>query len=99
MFRQVAFLEISRSPLLTGVAGLQHTICKATKNELLTKFLKCALKLTENFQEVISNGVPYQKFTDLKTAVSDMRVFKIPEVASMVEFLSSDAGANRFSTE
>ena len=64
----MAFLEISKSPLLTGVAGLQYTVCNATKNELLTKFLKCALKLTENFQEVISTEVPYQKFTDLQTA-------------------------------
>ena len=49
MFRKVAFLEISRNPLLTGVAGLQYTVCNATKNELQTKFLKCALKLIENF--------------------------------------------------
>ena len=51
MFRKVAFLEISRSFLLTGVAGLQYTVCNATKNELLTKFRKCAFKLKENFQE------------------------------------------------
>ena len=31
------------------VAGLQYSVCNATKNKLLTKFLKCALKLTENF--------------------------------------------------
>ena len=68
MFQKVAFLEISRSPLLTGVTGLQYTVCNATKNELLTKFLKCALKLTENVQEVISTEVPYRKFTDLQTA-------------------------------
>ena len=49
MFRKVAFPEISRNPLLTGVAGLQYTVCNATKNELQTKFLKCALKLIENF--------------------------------------------------
>ena len=45
MLRKVAFLEISRSPLLIGNASLQYTVCNATKNELLTKFLKCALKL------------------------------------------------------
>ena len=54
-----SFLEISRSPFLTGVAGLQYTVCNAIKNEVLTKFIKCALKLTENFRELISNGVPY----------------------------------------
>ena len=97
MFQKVAFLEISRSPLLTGVAGLQYTVCNATKNELLTKFLKCVLKLTENFQEMISTEVPYQKFTDLQTAAE--HVFKAPKVVSMVEFLSSEAGANGFSTE
>ena len=97
MFRKVAFLEISRSPLLTGVAGLQYSVCNATKNELLTKFLKYALKLTENFQKVISTEVPYQKFTDLQTAA--LRVFKAPKVASMVEFLSSEAGTNEFSTK
>ena len=58
MFRKEAFLEISRSPLLTAVAGLQSTVYNATKNELLTKFVKGALKLTENFQEMISNGIP-----------------------------------------
>ena len=30
MFRKVAFLEISRSPLLTGVVGLLYSVCKAT---------------------------------------------------------------------
>ena len=51
MFRKVPFLEISRS--------LQSTVYNATKSELLTKFVKDALKLTENFQEMISNGVPF----------------------------------------
>ena len=40
---------------------------------------------------------PYQKLTDLQTTV--LRVIKAPKVASMVEFLSSEAGANGFSTE
>ena len=59
MFRKVAFLGILRSPLLTAVAGLQSTVYNATKNELLTKFVEGALKLTENFQEMISNGIPF----------------------------------------
>ena len=59
MLRKVAFLEISRSPLLTAIAGLQSTVYNATKNDLLTKFVKGALKLTENFQEMISNGTPF----------------------------------------
>ena len=59
MFRKVALLEISKSPLLTAVAGLRSTVYNATKNELLTKFVKGALKLTENLQEMISNGVPF----------------------------------------
>ena len=59
MFRKVAFLEISKSTLLTVIAGLQSTVYNTIKNELLTKFVKGALKLTENFQEMISNGVPF----------------------------------------
>ena len=98
MLRNVAFPEISTSPLLTGVAGLQYTVCKATKIKLLTKFLsKYALNLTENFQEVIYTEVPYQKFTDLQTAA--LHVFKAPERAPMVEILFSEAGANGFSTD
>ena len=97
MFRNVAFLEISRSPLSTGVAAWQYTVCNATKNELLTKILKYNLKLIENFQEVISTEAPCEKFTDLQTAA--LRVFKAPALASMRELLSSDAGANGFSTE
>ena len=54
MFQKVTLLEISRSPLFIGVAGFQYTICNATRNELLTIFLKGVLKLTENFQEVVS---------------------------------------------
>ena len=34
MFRKKALLEISRGSLLTEVAGLQYTVCNATKNEL-----------------------------------------------------------------
>ena len=49
MFRKVTFLAISKSLLLTGVAGLQSTVYNATKNELFTKFVESALKLTENF--------------------------------------------------
>ena len=58
---------------------------------------KCALKLTEKFQEVISTEVPYQKFTDLQTAA--LLVFKAPKVTALVEFLSSEAGTNEFSTK
>ena len=59
MFRKAAFSKISKSPPLAAVAGLQSTADNVTKNELLTKFVKGALKLTENFQEMISNGVPF----------------------------------------
>ena len=75
MFRKVALLEISRSPLLPRVAGLEYTFCNTTKNELLTKFHEGAFKLKENFQEVISNGVPYQKFTDLQTPAFSLACF------------------------
>ena len=63
------------SLFLTRVASLQYTFCNATKYELLTKFLEGAFKFTENFQEVISNGVPYQKFTELQTAAFSLASF------------------------
>ena len=46
-----------------------------TKGELVVKFLEGALKLTENFKEVISNGVPYQKLTNLQTAAVGLVCF------------------------
>ena len=86
--RKVALLEISRNPLLTRVVGLQYTFCDATINELLTKFPEGAFK-TKDFQKVISNGVPCQKFTDLQTTALALRVFKIPKITSTVELISS----------
>ena len=47
----------------------------ASKNKLLTKFLKLGLKLTEIFLEVISDGVPYQKFTNLQNAALSLACF------------------------
>ena len=72
IFRKVALLEISRGPLL--FAGW-YTVCNATKNELPAKFLEDGLKRTENFQEVISNGMPYQEFIDLQTAEFSIACF------------------------
>ena len=66
---------------------------------MLTKFLKVALKFTENFHEVISNEAPYQKFTGLQTADFSLACFKTPEITPTVDKLSSEAGANGFSTE
>ena len=77
MFRKMAFLEISRSPLLTGVAGLQYSVCNVTKSKLLIKFHKCIMKLTENFQEVTFTEGLHQKLTDLQTAA--LRDFKVNE--------------------
>ena len=70
--RKVALLEDLKSPLLTRLQDYSIEFepygLNASKNELLTKSLKVGLKLTENFQEVISDGVPYQKFTNLQKA-------------------------------
>ena len=74
MFRKVTLLEISKSPLLIGFAGLQCMVCNAARNLHLTKFLKGVLKLTVNFQEVVSNMVPNQKYTDIQAAA--LRVLK-----------------------
>ena len=50
------------------------------------------LKLTENFQEVIFNWVPYQKFTNLQNAALSLACFKTPEIAPTVEsFLKRQA--------
>ena len=42
---------------------------------LETKFLKGVLKLTEKFQEVISNMVPYQKYIDIQAAAFSLACF------------------------
>ena len=56
MLQKVVLLEIWRSHYLTGSAVLASTVCNDSKNELLAEFLKDALKVTENFQEIISDG-------------------------------------------
>ena len=94
MFRKVTFLEISRSILVIGVADLQYKVCNATRNELLIKFLKGVLKLKENFQEVVSKRFLIRNIQTYKLQPLAMR-----EITSTVEFLSSEAGANGFSTE
>ena len=82
-----------------------NRICRLTVYSLqrcqkhLTKFLKDVLKLTENFQEVVSNMVSYQKYTKIQAAAFSLACFKTPEMTSMAEFLSSEKGANDVSTE
>ena len=49
----------------------------ATKNKLLVNFLKGVLKFIENFQEMISNDFPYQKFQTCKLLPSALCVFKL----------------------
>ena len=75
MFRKVTLLEILKTPLLIGFADLQYRICNAARNKHSTKFLKVVLRLTENFQEVVSNMVPYQKYTDLQVAAFRLACF------------------------
>ena len=45
--------------LLTMVAELRSAGCNATKNELQIKFPKDVLKISQNSQEKLSNGVPF----------------------------------------
>ena len=99
MFRKVTLVEISRSPLFIRAAGLQYTVCNATRNELLTIFLKGVLKLIENFQEVVSKRFLIRDKQTYKLQLSALHVFKTPEKTSTVEFFSSEASANGFSTE
>ena len=99
VFRNVTLLEISRSPLFIGVTDLQYTVCNATRNELLTTFLKGVLKLIENFQEVVSKRFLIRNIQTYKLQLSALRVFKTPKITSTVQSLSSEAGANGFFTE
>ena len=99
MFQKVTLLKSSRSPLFIGVVGLQYTVCNATRKKLLTKFLKGVLKLLENFQELVSKRFLIRNIQTFKLQLSALRVFKTPEITSTVEFISSEAGANGFSTE
>ena len=57
------------------------------------------IKLTDNFREMTSNGIPYQEFTDLKVVALGLGCFKTLEIMSTVEFLFSETDANGFSTE
>ena len=83
-----------KSLLLTDFPGLQYILCNATKKEVVTKFLKGALKHTQNFQEVI-----YSDLQTCKLQLSALCDFKTHEITSTADFLSLEAGANGFSTE
>ena len=72
MFRKVTLLEISKRPLLMVLTGLQYIVCNAARNKYLTKFLKGVLKLPK---KVVSNMVPYQKYTDIQTAAFYLACF------------------------
>ena len=74
MFRKVALLGILRSLLLTELQAYSMQFPNF-QNELLTEFLKGALKLKENSQDRISNGVPYEEFTDLQTVAFTLGCF------------------------
>ena len=66
IFRKVALIRSSRDFSFTGVVGLQSTGCNATKDGLLTKFLKVVWKILENFKEEVCNGLPFYKKEGLK---------------------------------
>ena len=96
MFRKVTLLEISKRPLLMVLAGLQYIVCNAARSKYLTKFLKGVLKLPKKWSLIwflIRNTQTY------KQQLSTLRVFKTPEIRSMTEFPSSEAGTNDVSTE
>ena len=86
-----------RSSLLTGVRAYSIEFVRFRKRT--PKFLKGALKLTENFQEVTLKGFLIRNLQTCKMLLSAVSVVKTPEITSTVKFLSSEAGANRFSTE
>ena len=61
------------------------------------------LKILENVQEKLCYGVPFSKLQVFKLQPPDLpcmflKFWKIPEKMCAVEFLFTEAGANRFST-
>ena len=67
------------------------------------RLFKGVLKILEKVQEKLCYGVPFSKLQDFKlqpTAIPCMflKFWKIPEITCAVEFLFTEAGANRFST-
>ena len=52
-----------------------------------------------SFQEVNSNVTSFRNLQTSKQQLSALPFLKNPEIKSAVEFLSSEAGSNEFSTE
>ena len=51
LFQKEAFVEIWRSPLLTGVAGLQSTICSSKINEVIRAILDFFIQKFHNHKK------------------------------------------------
>ena len=76
MFQKKKLFKNSRSPLFIGGAGLQYTVCNATRNELLTKFLK---ECFETYRKFPGSGLrkgPYQIYLDLQIAAFNLACFQ-----------------------
>ena len=58
-FQKIALLEILRNFLFTRVVCLQSRGYNTTKNRLLTKFFKVALKISENSQKKVCISSPF----------------------------------------
>ena len=58
-----------------GVVGLQSIDCNATKNLLLIKVLKGVFKISENSQQKVCGGVPFQNIAGLQSAVLNPAYF------------------------
>ena len=77
IFRKVALLEISGISFLTGVSGLQCTVCNATK-KILTNFFRVFWSL---MRYLIRN------LQVCRLQLLPLRVIKTPETMSTVESL------------
>ena len=90
------------------IVRLYYTVHYRLKNPLQTFFWSCRIfrgvfKILENVQEKLCCGVPFNKLQVFKLQPPALpcmflKFWKIPEITCAVEFLFTEAGANRFST-
>ena len=72
-------------------AGVQYVLCNAARNQI-------SKRCFETYRKFPGSGISRNTRT-YKLRLSALRVFKTPEITSMAELYSSEAGANDFSTE
>ena len=97
---KVPLLKISRNFLLTGVASLQ--VARQLKTNSWQDFLKVFWKCQKahrnsSISEFFINCTPI--FTNSLQPCLFFKLWKIPEIISVVKFFLAEVGANKFSEE